>query len=62
MNKIQKIDLLGVKRVLETSKNCLSAIVSVVEDELSKRKCLSDLEATNHAILTINKLLKVNAH
>ena len=62
MNKSQIKDLIGVKRVLETSKNCLSAIVSVVEDDLSRKKCRRDLEATNHAILTINKLLKVIAH
>ena len=51
------VDLMDIKRVLETSSNCFNAIASLVEDDSSRRKCLKDLEKTRNAISVIDRLI-----
>lgn len=51
-------DLFDVKKVLETSNNCLNAIVTVMNDDSAKIQCLRDIEKTKNAISTINKMIK----
>lgn len=58
MKKPSRIELFNVKKALETSTECLSALASVVEDDVSRRKCLRDLEKTRTALTTVDRLLK----
>lgn len=58
MHSPARTELLSVKRVLETSTKSLNALVSVVDDDLSRRKCITDLERTKNAISSIEKLIQ----